>query len=248
MNRTFSNINSIVRKELSGYFTSPAAYVFIVIFLLLSGFFTFMISNFFAAGEASMTAFFQWLPWLYMALVPAVGMPLWSEERRLGTIELLLTMPMSMLDCILGKFLAAWLFISAALLLTFPLVITVAYLGRPDFGVIFCGYIGSILLGGAYLGIASMTSSMTRSQVVSFILSVIICVFLIFSGWPPVTDMLVNWAPVWLVDSVGYLSVMPHFSNMQRGIIDSRDIIYFLSVICFSLWSTDIILKNHKAG
>jgi len=238
---------SVIKSELKDYVASPATYVFIIIFLMVSGFFTFMIGNFFKAGEASLDAFFMWHPWLYFFLIPALGMHMWAEERRQGTVEWLFTMPISLFQCVIGKFIAAWLLIVAALTLTFPIIITVAYLGTPDYGAIFCGYIGSILLAGAYLAITSFTSTLTRSQVVSFIVSVVICLFLIFSGWPPVTDMLVNWAPNQLVELVAYCSVMPHFSSMQRGVIDSRDIIYYLSVMAVFLFGTALILKNHRA-
>jgi ABC-2 type transport system permease protein len=240
-------IFTLVKSEVKGYLTSPAAYIFIIIFLVLSGFFTFMISNFFEAGDASLNAFFMWHPWLYLFLIPAVGMHLWAEERRQGTLEWLFTMPVTLSECVLGKFLSAWLIVIFALLMTFPIVITVAYLGDPDSGAIICGYIGSALLAGSYLAVTCLTSSLTRSQVVSFILSVVICLFLILAGWPPVTDMLVNWAPRGVIDAVAYFSVMPHFSSMQRGVIDSRDILYYLSVITLSLFITGLVLKNNRA-
>src|SRR5215469_7776240 len=172
-------IGTIARRELGAYFSSPVAYVFIVIFLLLTGFFTFMVGRFFERGLADLLPFFVWHPWLYLFLVPAVGMRLWSEELRLGTMELLFTMPVTPWQAILGKFLASWLFLLIALLLTFPMVLTVSYLGHPDFGRIFCGYLGSLMLAGAFLSVALLTSSFTRNQVVSFILAVIICLFLI---------------------------------------------------------------------
>ena len=243
-----SNIWTITKRELSGYFASPVAYVFIVIFLLLCGFFTFMVGGFFDRGEASLTSFFVWHPWLYLFLVPAVGMRLWSEERRLGTIELLLTMPVTAWQAIVGKFIASWIFLGLALGLTFPLVITVAYLGSPDLGMIFCGYVGSLLMAGAYLAISCMTSAMTRNQVVSFIIAVVTCLFLILAGWPPVTNMLVQWASPTLVDFVAGFSVMPHFESFQRGVIDSRDVIFFLSVVVFSLFTTGVIIRSHRAG
>jgi len=243
-----NNLITLTKSEIKGYLVSPVAYVFIIIFLLMSGFFTFMMSNFYAAGEASLRSFFFWLPWLYLVLVPAIGMPLWAEERRLGTVELLFTMPVTALEAIVSKFLAAWLLIFIALVLTFPMVITVLFLGSPDKGTIICGYIGSFLVAGTYLAIASFTSSITKSQVVSFIISVIICMFLILAGWPPVINMLVNWAPAELVRAVSLCSVMPHFENMQRGIIDLRDIVYFFSMIFFYLFLTGIVLKNHRMG
>src|ERR1039458_9997807 len=183
---SLSNIKAITKRELSGYFSSPVAYVFIVIFLLLTGFFTFMAGGFFERGQASLDGcFFLWHPWLYLFLVPAVGMRLWAEERRVGTLELLLTMPITAWQAIVGKFVASWLFLGLALLLTFPVVITVNYLGSPDNGVVFTAYVGSFLMAGAYLAISCMTSAMTRNQVVSFIVSVVICLILILCVFRP---------------------------------------------------------------
>src|SRR3989454_11904890 len=211
MNTSFGNIRAITRRELHGYFASPVAYVFIVIFLLMVGFFTFMAGGFFERAEASLISFFLWHPWLYLFLVPAAGMRLWSEERRLGTMELLLTMPITAWQAIVGKFLASWLFLALALALTFPVVITVNYLGSPDNGVIFSGYIGSWLMAGAYLAISCITSAMTRTQVVSFIISVVVCLFLILAGFPPVINFLQQLVPTGLVDLVTAFSVMTHF-------------------------------------
>ena len=244
-----SNIKTIAKRELGAYFSSPVAYVFIVIFLLLVGFFTFMIGGFFERREASLKdSFFVWHPWLYLFLVPAVAMRVWSEERRLGTMVLLLSMPITPWQAIVGKFLASWLFLALALVLTFPVVWTVNSLGDADNGVIFCGYVGSLLLAGAYLAIGCMTSAMTRNQVISFVLSVVICLFLILAGWPPVTNLLVRWANPWLVDLVAAFSVMSHFEGFQRGVLDSRDIVFFLSVIGFPLFVTGVILRGLRSG
>jgi ABC-2 type transport system permease protein len=250
MNNAFANIKTIAKRELSGYFSSPVAYVFIVIFLLLVGFFTFMLGFFFERGEASLRdSFFLWHPWLYLFLVPAVGMRLWSEERRQGTMELLLTMPITSWQAIVGKFLASWLFLALALVLTFPVVLTVNYLGHPDNGVIFCAYVGSFLLAGAYLAISCITSAMTRNQVISFILSVVICLFLILAGWPPVTRMIENLSDSSkLVEAVASFSVMTHFDGFQRGVIGTRDVIFFLALIGFSLFTTSVIIRAHRAG
>jgi ABC-2 type transport system permease protein len=242
------NILTIAKREISGYFASPVAYVFIVIFLLLTGFFTFMVGRFFDRGEASLAAFFLWHPWLYLFLVPAVGMRLWSEERRLGTMELLLTMPVSPWQAIVGKFVASWAFLALALVLTFPLIFTVNYLGDPDMGVIFCGYLGSLCMAGAYLAITCMTSALTRNQVVSFIISVVLCLFLILAGWPPVLEMLIQWAPANLVDTVAAFSVVTHFDSVQLGVLDSRDFVYFLSIMVFALFTTGVIIRGHRAG
>ena len=248
MNSAFGNIWCIAKRELQGYFASPVAYVFIVIFLLLTGFFTFMLGGFFERNDASLVSFFMWFPWLYLFLVPAVGMRLWSEERRQGTIELLLTMPITAWQAIVGKFLASWLFLVLALVLTFPVWITVNYLGHPDNGVIVCGYVGSVLLAGAYLAIASMTSALTRNQVISFILSVVLCFLLILAGWPPVTRLLDSLNLTVVKNLVASMSVMTHFEAFQRGVLDFRDLIFFVSIIGFALFTTGVIIRSHRAG
>lgn len=247
MNSAVANIKTIAKRELGGYFSSPVAYVFIVIFLLLSGFFTFMVGGFFERGEASLMSFFMWHPWFYLFLVPAVGMRLWAEERRVGTLELLFTMPVTPWQAIVGKFVASWAFLGLALFLTFPLVFTVNHLGDPDNGVIFGGYVGSFMMAGAYLAIACMTSALTRNQVVSFIIAVVLCLFLILAGFPPVTNLLAQWSAT-LVDIVASFSFITHFEGFQKGVLDSRDVIFFLSVIGFSLFTTGVILRGHRAG
>ncbi len=247
MNSALANIKTIAKRELAGYFSSPVAYVFIVIFLLLSGFFTFMVGGFFERGEASLVSFFMWHPWFYLFLVPAVGMRLWAEERRVGTLELLFTMPVTPWQAIVGKFVASWLFLALALALTFPLVFSVNYLGDPDNGVIFTGYVGSLMMAGAYLAIACMTSALTRNQVVSFIIAVVLCLFLILAGFPPVTNLLAQWSSM-LVNIVSSFSFITHFEGFQKGVLDSRDVIFFLSVIGFSLFTTGVILRGHRAG
>jgi ABC-2 type transport system permease protein len=244
----YKNIFAIMKRELGGYFTSPVAYVFLVIFLLLTGFFTFTIGNFFERGEASLVSFFTWHPWLYLFLVPAAGMRLWSEERRLGTLELLLTLPITPWQAIVGKFLASWLFLIIALALTFPVWITVNYFGSPDNGVIVAGYVGSALLSGAYLAISCMTSAMTRNQVISFIVSVMICLFLILAGYTPVTDLLTRWASPVFVQAIAAFSVMTHFDGFQRGVIDLRDVVFFFSVMGFALFVTGVIIRSNRAG
>ena len=245
---SFRNIKAIQKRELYGYFASPVAYVFIVIFLLLTGFFTFNISNFFEAGQADLNNFFQWHPWIYMFLVPSIAMRLWAEERRLGTIELILTFPVTIAEVILGKFLAAWIFIGIALLLTFPMVLTVCYLGNPDLGAIFCAYLGSFLMAGAFLSLGSMTSSLTRSQVISFVIAVVGCLFFILAGYPPVTAILSGWAPAWLVNMVSDLSFLSHFLSISRGVLDLRDLVYYLSVISFMLFVNAVVLQSRKAA
>jgi len=245
-----SNIKTIAKRELVAYFSSPLAYVFIVIFLLLSVGFTFFVSGFFKmpVPQASLAPFFNWHPWFYLFLVPAVGMRLWAEERRVGTIELLLTMPVTAWQAIMGKFLASWLFLLLTLVLTFPIVITVNALGSPDNGVILTSYVGSWLMAGAYLAISCITSAMTRTQVVSFIISVVLCLILILAGYPPVIEFLEGWAKPAMVDAITSFSVMTHFEGFRKGILDSRDLIFFLSIIVFSLFSTSVILRSRRAG
>ena len=242
------NIWSIAKRELSGTVSSPVAYVFIVIFLLLSAFFAFMIGGFFERGQASLASFFGWHPWLYLFLVPAAGMRMWAEERRSGTIELLLTLPVTTWQAIAGKFLAYLIIIAVALLLTFPVWITVNYLGAPDNGIIVAGYVGSLLLAASYLAVTSFTSALTRNQVVSFIIAVVICLFLILCGWPPVLNLLNHVLTPDLIGFAAAFSVMTHFDSIQRGVLDLRDIVFFLSVIFFFLFATHAVLLTRRAG
>jgi ABC-2 type transport system permease protein len=252
----WANIKTVAKRELMAYFASPVAYVFIVIFLLLTGFFTFMLGGFFEQGEAALNnSFFVWHPWLYLFLVPAAGMRLWSEERRQGTMELLLTMPITPWQAIIGKFLASWFFLAIALFLTFPIVLTVNYLGSPDNGVILSSYVGSLLLCGSYLAVSCMTSAMTRNQVISFIVSVVICFVLILVGFPLFTNFLNNVIGLGqsafgqkIVETITAFSVMSHFAGFERGVVDSRDFIFFLSVIGVALFTTGVIIRGHRAG
>ena len=248
MSSPWATIRTIAKRELAAYFESPVAYVFLVIFLLLAGFFTFTFGGFFERGEASLEAFFNWLPWLFLFLVPAAGMRLWSEERRLGTIELLLTMPVAAWQAIIGKFLASWLFLIVALALTFPMIVTVNWLGDPDNGVIASGYVGSALLAGAYLAIACMTSAFTRNQVIAFILAVVLCLLLVLVGFSPLTDLLARWASPWLVEGVAKFSVLTHYDGLEKGVLDSRDLLYFLSIMAYALFVTGVVIRNHRAG
>lgn len=246
-----TNIKTIAKRELGAYFTSPLAYVFIVIFLLLTGLFAFYggDGSLFRRNVASLdSCFFMWHPWFYLFLVPAIGMRLWAEERRVGTIELLLTMPITEWQAIIGKFLASWLFLGVALLLTFPIVFTVNYLGSPDNGVIFAAYVGSWLMAGAYLAISCVTSALTRNQVVSFILAVAACFVLILCSFSIITGFLQSLGVPGLVEFVASLSFITHYDGFQRGVLDSRDVIFFLSLIGFSLFTTGVILRSHRAG
>ncbi len=238
---------NVMRRELAGYFSTPVAWVFIVIFLVMSGVFTFYIGNFYERGSSDLDPFFQFHPWLYLFLVPAISMRLWAEERRAGTIELLLTLPLTTWQAVLGKFLAAWVFVGVALLLTFPVWITVNYLGNPDNGVILAGYIGSWLMAGRCLAIGACMSALTRNQVVAFILSVVVCFGFLLSGLPMVMDLFSSWAPQALLDVIAEFSFLAHFSTISRGVIDLRDLVYFALVIGFWLMANTIVLELRKA-
>jgi ABC-2 type transport system permease protein len=236
-----------MRRELASYFATPVAYVFIIIFLVLAGWFTFYIGGFYERGQADLAPFFSYLPWLYLFLIPAITMRLWAEERRSGTVELLLTLPVTMLEAVLGKFLAAWVFTGLALALTFPLWLTVNYLGDPDNGAILAGYLGSFLLAGGFLAIGACVSAATRNQVVAFILTVVICFLFLLSGHPGVLAAFSAWAPDFLVSAIASLSFLTHFDAISKGVIDLRDLIYFGLVIAFFLAANAIILDLRKA-
>ena len=238
----------IVKRELMGYFRSPVAYVFIIIFLVSTTGTTWYLGNYFTSNEASLELFFFFHPWLYLFLIPAMGMRLWAEERRTGTVEILLTLPVSMVTVVVSKFVAAWLFIGLALLLTFPMIVTTTYLGDPDGGVMVTGYIGSFLMAGAYLAVTSFTSSLTKNQVISFILSFLICLILVLLGWGVLTRSLVEIFPVWLADLITQFSFTTHFNALRRGLIDLRDVIYFLSVIGFMLFANVLVLDNNRSS
>ncbi len=237
----------IFKRELYSYFHSPVAYVFIVIFLISSAMCTFLLGNFYRSNQASMETFFLFHPWLYLFLIPAIGMRLWAEERRSGTVELLLTLPINMTAAVIGKFLAAWAFIGLALLLTFPMIITTYYLGEPDSGPIVTGYFGSFLMAGAYLAITSCTSALTKNQVISFILSVSVCLVFVLLGWGVMSNILNTLFPVWLSDLISLFSFTSHFDALRRGVLDFRDLIYFLSVILFMLMVNVVILDSYKS-
>ena len=238
---------NVTRRELYGYFSTPVAWVFIVIFLVMSGVFTFYIGSFYERGIADLEPFFQFHPWLYLFLVPAIAMRLWAEERRSGTIELLLTLPLTTGQAVVGKFLAAWLFVGLALLLTFPVWLTVNYLGEPDNGVILAGYIGSWLMAGGFLAIGSCMSAVTRNQVVAFILAVVVCFGFLLSGLPMVMNLFSGWAPQALLDTIADFSFLAHFAAISKGVIDLRDLVYFGLVITFWLVVNTIVLELKKA-
>ena len=241
-------IRILFRRELASYFATPVAYVFIVIFLLLSGAFTFYMGGFYERGQADLQPFFGFHPWLYLFLIPAVAMRLWAEERKSGSIELLLTLPVTMGQAVLGKFLAAWAFVGIALALTFPIWISVNYLGEPDNGVILASYLGSLLMAGAFLAVGSCLSAMTRNQVIAFILTVVACFLLLLSGFPLVLDFFRGWAPQAIVDVIGSFSFLTHFTSIQKGVIDLRDLLYFATLIAFWLYANMLAIDAKKSS
>ncbi len=238
---------AIFRRELRGYFITPVAYVFIVIFLFLNGMFTFYLGDFYERGQADLQPFFIWHPWLYLFLVPALGMRLWAEERRTGTIELLMTLPVSATQAVLGKFLAAWVFTGIALALTFPVWLTVNYLGDPDNGVIVAGYLASLLMAGAFLAISGCLSALTKNQVIAFVVAVVVSFLFTVSGMPLVLDFFSAWAPQALVDTIASFSFLGNFSDMTRGVIDLRHIVFFGSLIVLWLFA-NVIAIDHIRG
>jgi len=240
-------VTAIFRRELASYFTTPLAYVFIVIFLALTGIFTFYLGGFFERGQADLQPFFNYHPWLYLFLIPALSMRLWAEERKTGTIELLMTLPVSTTQAVLAKFLAAWVFIGIALALTFPIWLTVNYLGSPDNAVIFAGFIGSFLMAGAYLAIGSCISAITRNQVIAFVLSVVVCFGFILAGFPMVLDLFRSWAPQALVNAVSSMSFLTHFASIGKGVIDLRDLVFFLSFIGCWLFANVVLVEMKKS-
>lgn len=242
------NIIIIFKRELESYFATPVAYVFIVIFLVLSAALTFNMGNYYERGQADLVPFFGFHPWLYLFLIPAISMRLWAEERKSGTIELLLTLPISMLEAVIGKFLAAWLFAGIALFLTFPIWITVNYLGAPDNGVIFTAYIGSLLMAGGFLAIGACISATTKNQVIAFIVSVVICFAFLLSGTSIVLDFFRGWAPQSVVDAISSLSFLTHYTSLSKGVIDLRDVIYFVTLIGFWLYANAVVIEMKKAN
>lgn len=236
----------VARRELAGYFATPVAYVFIVIFLMMAGALTFTLGGFFARGQADLGPFFNFVPWLFLFLVPALTMRLWAEERRLGTIELLLTLPLPQWQAVLGKFLAAWAFCAIALLLTFPLVLTVNYLGEPDNGVIAAGYLGCLLVAGAYLAVGSAMSAMTKNQVIAFVLAVAVCFLFAAAGSPIVTEFLSQRIPL-LADLARAMSLTERFNSLTRGVVALRDVVFFASFIGFFLFVNVVVIDHRKA-
>lgn len=238
----------VFKREFAAYFATPLAYVFIVIFLFAMGAFTFYIGHFYDNGVADLGVFFSYHPWLYLFLVPAISMRLWAEERRSGTMELLLTLPIPLWATVVGKYLAAWAFTGVALILTFPIWLTVNYLGSPDNGVILAGYLGSFLMAGGYLAIGTCLSATTNNQVIAFVVTVVVCFLFTISGAPLVLDVIRGWAPLALVDAVSSFSFLTHFSAITAGVIDLRDVIFFFSLIGLFLTANVVILDLKKIG
>jgi ABC-2 type transport system permease protein len=243
------NTLAILRRELAGYFSTPLAYVFLVIFLLLAGMATFNRDqgNLLGRGQADLIPFFSFHPMLYLFLVPSISMRLWAEERKTGTIELLLTLPVSVTEAVLGKFLGAWCFTAIALLLTTPVWITVNYLGQPDNGVILAGYLGSLLMAGSYLAIGACISALTRNQVIAFVISITVCYLFVLAGHPTVVDFFRGWAPQAAVDVIASLGFLTHFDSITKGVIDLRDMVFFVSLMAFFLFANAVVLDLRKA-
>jgi ABC-2 type transport system permease protein len=248
----------ILRRELASYFATPLAYVFILIFLVLAASLTFFLGGFFERGQADLIPFFNFHPWLYLFLVPAISMRLWAEDRKTGTIELLLTQPISLWQAVLGKFLAAWIFVGIALALTFPIWITVNYLGSPDNGAIVAAYLGSFLMAGGFLAIGSCMSALTRNQVVAFILAIVVCFLALMAGLPIVLNG-IRWIADQLpfvasvsqqafVDAIASLSFLSHFESIVKGVLDVRDVLFFALTIVFFLIATTVVLDVRKSN
>jgi ABC-2 type transport system permease protein len=242
-----SIIAALFRRELQSYFATPVAYVFIVIFLILMGTFTFYLGGFYERGQADLSAFFNYHPWLYLFLVPAIAMRLWAEERKTGSVELLMTLPVTPWQAVLGKYLAAWAFTGIALVLTFPVWVTVNYLGDPDNGAILAAYVGSFLMAGGFLAIGSCLSATTKNQVIAFVLTVVACFAFLLAGFPLVLDIFSAWAPQVIVDGIASLSFLTHFSNISKGVIDFRDLVYFGLLIAVFLYANTIVLQWKQA-
>ena len=240
------NIGVVFRREFSGYFATPVAYVFLIVFLALAGAMTFFIGNFFQRNQADLDSFFLFHPWVYLFLMPAIAMRLWAEERKSGTVELLFTLPIATWHAVVGKFMAAWLFAGIALALTFPIWLTVNNLGSPDHGPIIAGYIGSFLMAGGYLAIGSCLSASTKNQVIAFVLAAIVCFLFAMAGSEVVLGLIRGTLPQGIVDLVSSFSFLNHFAEMRKGVIDVRDLVYFLSVIGVFLFATTLVLDLKK--
>jgi len=240
-------VRTILSRELAGYFATPIAYVVLAFFLLSANGLAFGLGGLFERGQADMAPFFTFLPWVFMVLGPAVTMRLWAEERRNGTVELLLTQPVTLWQAVLGKFFAAWLFVGIALALTFPLWITLNYLGDPDNGAILAGYIGAFLMAAVYLALGSLTSALTKNQLIALLLGVWASFMLLLTGYPMVTDWFRSWGPQWLTDGIVSLSVLTHFESITKGVLDVRDVLYFALFTTFFLLASAVVLDARKS-
>lgn len=242
------NISAIAKREIASYFATPLAYIFIVIFLALTGAFAFYVGGFFIREQADLEPFFVYHPWLYLMLIPAVAMRLWAEERKTGTIEVLMTLPITTTEAVLGKYLAAWGFSGIALALTFPMWITVNILGDPDNGVVMASYIGSFLMAGAFLAIGSCISSLTKNQVIAFIVAATVCFLFTLSGLELVLNFFRAWAPELLIRTIASMSFLSHFTAVTKGVIELRDLIFFASLIVFWLFANVVAVDFRKAA
>lgn len=241
-----NSFKAVFKRELKSYFATPLAYVFLVIFLFFAGYLTFK-QGFFEMRQADMRTFFMNLPLLFVFMVPAVAMRLWAEERKVGSIELLFTLPITIRQAVLGKFFAAWLFIAIALALTFPMVITVCYLGDPDAGLIVTGYIGSLLMAGGFLAIGCFFSAVSKNQVISFVLSVVVCAVLVYAGMPTTMNYLSTFMPAGLVSAIEGMSFQGHFESIQKGVLEFKDLAYFVLIIAGWIAACTIVLDERKA-
>jgi ABC-2 type transport system permease protein len=238
-------VTPIFKREFLGYFRTPVAYVFLVGFLLISVGLAFSrFGGFFKAGIASLDAYFGFYPWIFLFIVPAAGMRLWSEEKKTGTAELLFTLPVTTLEAVVGKFLAGWAFLALAIALSFPMAITIGYLGSPDWGVVATSYLGAVLMAGGFLGVCSLTSAFTKNQVISFVISLAICTVLVFLGYSGFTAFLEGFLPVGVADAVSNFSFVTHFNPMVRGIVDPKDVVFFLSLMGFTLFLNVVTLER----
>lgn len=242
------NLGIIFWRELMSYFATPLAYIFIVIFLITNGIFTFELGGFYLRGQADLLPFFSFHPWLYLFMVPAIAMTLWADERKTGTIELLLTLPVKLRDAVLGKFLAAWALTGLALALTFPIWITVNYLGDPDNGVIFAAYLGSWFMAGSYLAIGSCMSASTKNTVIAFILTVSICFLFVIMGSPILLNAFPDFVPQFFVDAISAMGFLTHFDSIAKGVLDIRDILFFAVIIGAWLLASAIVIEMKKAN
>jgi|TARA_B100000787_G_C16177279_1_gene289751 ABC-2 type transport system permease protein len=247
MNTYLKKTFIIFDRELKGYFRTPLASIFLLVFLALSSGMTFFLGRFFERDQADLTAFFAWHPWLFLILMPAIGMRLWAEERRSGTIELLMTLPVTNTQLVIGKFLASWIFTLIALILSMPIWITVNYLGNPDNNVIFISYIGSWLMAGAFLALTSCLSTLTKNQVIAFIISSISGFILVMAGFGLVLSAVRSWAPIWLTETIRSMSFLSHFNRIQMGVFDFSTLLFFVSMIVFCLWINIQLVQIKKA-